>query len=425
MRPFSSKDHFLQSSADGLAASSEVRVNPQALAVFAQMMAEKQQGQEYKPMRWEKYISSEANAEPLDLARVLFEFALISAQNGGYLYCDAEGKTRKWEKNGSGADALLDKMAELRQAQKVPGIHLHHPDAVAQELAPLLKDVPYAQDRLKIFAEFAAPDALEACRAIAQHSIQTDGSVHFDYGTMLALAKLSPLGLGEDSFLKKAALTLLLTANHLMARGVPVTTDLPPAAEYRLFQTLEKAGVIEVSQPIAEAINRGLLFEEDDPRVKAMRDAVVVAVQGIKERSGLPDCTLDAALWFAGRKSTALEGLREDMVKRYADLFPGEKLGGGLTQTHFAAEGMRFRQPWRSLPSNHPGSHRRALRAGIIPHNQWEAGIKFRSLPNLFGLTGIEERATPPLGTIPAKSRPEPWGDRLLKERAESVAALG
>ena len=336
---FQTKDAFIAHHRAILDHSTSVEIDDKALQIFADYLKKNASD---KPVRWEKYISEAANQEPLDLQRVVFEFILISAQNGGYLYSDETGATKKWELGGSGADALVAKMKEIREAKALPGLDIP-PEEVEARIGPLLQNIPYAEERLAIFKELAAQQVQERIKRIIDDSHQDDGGYHFDYNTMLALAELSPQGLGEDPYLKKAALAVLLLANHLEARGVQVTTDVPAAAEYRLLQTLEAAGVINIKDDaLATQINQNILLDENDPQVQEMRSAIVVAVKKLSDLTELPDRVLDSTLWFVGRKPQALKDLRQAIEEPYAQKYQ-QPLGGGNLKVHFAAIGMRFR----------------------------------------------------------------------------------
>jgi len=333
---FNTKEEFIAHHQAVVDSSANIEIDDKALRIFAEHLKKNMSD---KPVRWEKYISEVANQEPLDINRVVFEFILISAQNGGYLYSDETGATRKWELGGSGADALVAKMKEIRDAKALPWFDIP-PEEVESHIRPLLQGGPYIEERLAIFKELAEPQVQEKIARILGQSRQSDGSYHFSCDTMLALADLSPQGLGEDPFLKKAALAVLLLANHLEARGVTVTTDVPAAAEYRLLQTLEAAGVIVIkNKALIDEINQEKLFDENDPLVQEMRSAVVAAVKKISDLTELPDRALDSTLWFVGRKPQALQAVRQAVEGQYQG-----SLGGGVLKGHFAASGMRFRR---------------------------------------------------------------------------------
>ena len=95
-------DQFMQNARDIVDASPHVSIDREKLHGVAASF--KQAG---TPPAWNNYISDIAKQDPFDATRVLFEMALICAQQGGFITPDANGVPQKWNINGSGAAAML------------------------------------------------------------------------------------------------------------------------------------------------------------------------------------------------------------------------------------------------------------------------------------------------------------------------------
>src|SRR4051812_30786630 len=144
---------FVENCKDILSKQSYVSINDAALKAFAKTL----KPSEFVP-DWKDYISPAANdPAQYDFTRAFYELAMITAQNGGFIYADQSGAAQKWQKDGSGAKAMVEKMAEIRAAQALPFYDIK-PAAVDSHIAPLLAGAPFAEKRLKIFKEFASAE---------------------------------------------------------------------------------------------------------------------------------------------------------------------------------------------------------------------------------------------------------------------------
>ncbi|MBU6475580.1 MAG: hypothetical protein KGL10_03790 [Alphaproteobacteria bacterium] len=258
---------------------------------------------------WKEYISPTANdPASYDFIRAFYEMTMITAQNGGFIYADDRGRAQKWSKDGSGAKAMVEKMAEIRAAKALPFYDLA-PDEAEDKIAPLLEGVPFAQKRLKIFKEFADPENHE--KAVALLASACDGETYrLDMDFVKNLAAIFPEGLGNDPFFKKATLTVLMAAGNAHHHGVKVdVSDLTIAADYVLPQVLNAGdvGILSFSADLAKDLEDRKLFDEDNDRVAALRAAAVVVCERLAELSGLSAQDIDAALWLAGRKIKSTE----------------------------------------------------------------------------------------------------------------------
>lgn len=175
---------------------------------------------------WDDYLSKR-NKSLWSRTDDFIELAVSTSINAGYLYKDAEGKTAKWEVNGSGAQALVGKMNDVRAMQALPALHLKTPEAVNARLSDIFNTVPHGAERLLIWAELAQPKVREGLRDILYSTRSNPRSKqhHFGFDHIRALADLCPHGFGDDPFLKKAMLLPMLFAGdwrskRLVQRGL-------------------------------------------------------------------------------------------------------------------------------------------------------------------------------------------------------------
>lgn len=288
---------FIENCRDICAKSEHVSIDATKIADVAASF--KQAG---KPPSWNNYISDTAKADPLDMTRVFFEMALICAQQGGFIYPDAEGKAQKWNINGSGAQAMLNKMDELRANHVLPGIDLHAAAEVSEAIAPYMDGVPSAIERLVMFGEFADVAVYKKLDALVKGAWQEEQQrYNFDFDFINKVADLFPHSFASDPFRKKVILSVLMTAAHAENRGVTVTTDAPIASDYVLPQVLEGLGVLKFSDALrAKLLNREG-FDENDPIVRDIRAATIAACADLSAASGARSQDIDSHLWLAGR----------------------------------------------------------------------------------------------------------------------------
>lgn len=299
---------FIENCEDILARQSDVSINDAALEAYARTL----KASNFVP-DWKDYISAAANsAEAYDFKRAFYEMAMVVANQGGFIYEDDAGQAQKWHLNGSGAKAMVAKMAEIRDAGALPFYDLSAAD-VRAKIAPLLEGVPFAEKRLEIFEAFADPARHRAVMDLIDRSHDGEKYV-FDMGFAQKLAALMPEGFGDDPFFKKSILTALMASGNGHHRGVKTdVSDLTVAADYILPQVLnaDHIGVLSFSAALTEKLSARQLFQENAQDVTVLRAAAVVACDRLAQLSGLTAQDIDGHLWMAGRK---LENARPHMM---------------------------------------------------------------------------------------------------------------
>ena len=328
-----SKTHhaFIENCADILARQSDVVINDHALEVFAQTL----KASSFVP-DWKEYISAAANDDAqYDFKRAFYEMAMIVANQGGFIYEDADGVSQKWQVNGSGAKAMVEKMAAIRDAGALPFYDLKpevveaairpllaagalpfydlKPEVVEAAIRPLLAGVPFADERIAIFKSFADPARHQAVMDLLDTAF--DGEKYtFDMAFAEKLAQEMPEGFGNDPFLKKSILTTLMASANGHHHNIKTdVSDMTIAADYILPQVLnaDHIGVLSFSPALTEKLQRRDMFRENANEVMALRAAAVVACEKLSEISGLSAQDIDGALWLAGRK---LQNARPHMM---------------------------------------------------------------------------------------------------------------
>jgi len=283
---------FVENCRDILSRQDDVRINDAAIEAYAGQL--KSSG--FIP-DWKEYISAAANSRAdYDFKRVFYEMAMVVANQGGFIYADADGCAQKWHLGGSGARAMVAKMAEIRAAG-----------------ALLLDGVPFAEERLVIFEAFA--DAARYAQVAALLDDAYDGGPYvLDMAFAQRLAQAMPESFGNDPFLKKAILTVLMAAGNAHSHSIHADiSDLTVAADYILPQVLnaDHIGILSFSPVLEEKLSCRHLFRENAQEVTALRAAAVVACERLAELSGLTAREIDGHLWLAGRK---LQNARPHMM---------------------------------------------------------------------------------------------------------------
>lgn len=299
---------FVENCEDILARQSDVRINDAALEAYAKTL----KASDFVP-DWKDYISAAANsADGYDFKRAFYEMAMIVANQGGFIFEGENGDARKWHLNGSGAKAMVAKMAELRDAGALPYYDLKRED-VRTKIAPLLTDVPFAEKRLEIFEAFANPVRHQTVMDLIDAAKDGDKYV-FDLSFAQKLAAIMPEGFGDDPFFKKSILTALMASGNGHHHGVKAdVADMTVAADYILPQVLnaDHIGVLSFSPALTEKLQQRQLFAENAQDVTVLRAAAVVACEKLAALSGLSAQDIDGHLWMAGRK---LENARPHMM---------------------------------------------------------------------------------------------------------------
>jgi hypothetical protein len=246
------------------------------------------------------------------LKRAFFELALSCSVNAGYTSKGIDGKTTKWEKDGSGAAALMKSFDYMWKRNIVPGIHLHDPFvAVSESQLAFSADPAFSEKRAEILSSFTGSrpqDVLFHSLDVAKNS---DDSYKVDFDQFSYIGFSNYEGFAEDPFWKKAALLQIMFAGFAESEGVDVELDTIIPADYRIPQTWHNAGVLRFSDHLVQKIESDYLFGEDDQEVTEVRAASVVVAERIlklvkprlKKEEGFNYQInhLDADLWFAGR----------------------------------------------------------------------------------------------------------------------------
>ncbi len=290
-------DQFMQNACDIVAQSAHVSIDNEKLSALAETFKGAS-----KPPAWNNYISDAAKADPFDATRVLFEMALNCAQQGGFITPDENGVPQKWNIGGSGAQAMVAKLAELRAAKVIPGIDILDPADVEAKVAPHLKDTPFAAERIAMFREFAEPAVYGKLDTLVKAAWQpAENRYNFDFKFINDMAALFPVSFESDPFRKKVILSVLMAAAHAENRGVTIVTDTPPASDYVLPQVLEGLGVMKISDELREKLVKREGFAENDPVVADVRAATIVIAAELSKQSGARVQDIDSKLWLAGR----------------------------------------------------------------------------------------------------------------------------
>lgn len=299
---------FVENCEDILAQQEHVRINDAALEGFAKTL----KASSFIP-DWKDYISKTANsADNYDFKRAFYELAIITAQNGGYIFENENGAADKWQKDGSGAKAMVEKMAAIRSAGAVPFYDVAEAD-VPRVLAPLVQGMPFADKRLAMFGECADKKKHKAVMALLDRAF--DGQKYvFDLQFARELGDIFPESFGDDPFMKKNILVGLMAASNAHHHGVTVdTSDMIVASDYVLPQVLnaDDIGILSFSEELTQKLQSKTPLPEDSDEVTALRAAAVVACDRLSEASGLEAREIDGFLWMAGRK---VKGARPHMM---------------------------------------------------------------------------------------------------------------
>jgi len=302
------RESFLENCRDILARQSHVTINDAALDKFAETLKKST----FIP-DWKDYISAEANSQDAyDFKRAFYEMAMIIANQGGFIYEDEDGQAKKWQVNGSGARAMVEKMAEIRAAGALPFYDVA-PGDVEAKIGLLLHDTPFAKERLDIFSEFADPARHRQVMDLLDSAF--DGEKYrLDISFAQKLAAILPAGFGGDSLMKKSILTCLMATANAHHHGVKGDiSDMTIAADYILPQVLnaDHVGILQFSPELTEKLQKKQSFAENAEEVTILRAAAVIACDKLAKKSGLNAQDIDGALWLAGRK---LQNARPHMM---------------------------------------------------------------------------------------------------------------
>lgn len=293
-------ERFIENCQDILAQQNHVSINEQALDTFAQTL----KSSNFVP-DWKEYISETANStDNYDFKRAFYELAMITAQNGGYVYEDENGQPNKWQKDGSGAKRMVETMGAIRAAGVLPFYDIGEEDVETALFHVFLKDMPFAEKRLAMFKEFASKKKHQQVMDLLDRAF--DGQKYvFDLDFAIDLAAIFPESFGEDPFMKKNILVGLMAAANAYHHGVEVDiSDLTVASDYVLPQVLnaDDIGVLSFSEELTQKLQNKTPMGEDSKEVEALRAAAIVVCDRLSEKTGLNAREVDGFLWLAGRK---------------------------------------------------------------------------------------------------------------------------
>ncbi|MBI3590506.1 MAG: hypothetical protein HY094_03895 [Candidatus Melainabacteria bacterium] len=282
-------------------------------------------------------------SKPINPELVFFALALNTANQGGYIYEGPDGKAVIWQKDGIDVKAFNDLFCELSEKNLLPGLpksRIKKPSHVEKLMKPELVQengdpVPFLQDRLQVFKEFAAPGAWEKLATILNSARQQDGSYHFDFKSIYDIAKAFPISFGRDAFLKKPALLPMLFASNANTRGEKVSVDGIVAADFWLPWTDHNTGMARFSDGLVESLENKEIMHPDDLRVLQMRAATVVISDLTAQLSGKPINEIDALKWLE-KISRSLQKF-QDETKVIA-----KTCGKKITQNHMLVPTFNF-----------------------------------------------------------------------------------
>lgn len=233
-----------------------------------------------------------------DINKSMFEMAIFISQQGGCITKGLNGKAIKWQIEGkSGSSATAYMVKQLKNKKLLPGVDIGNVPLDSL----LADDVPYKAKRLKIFREFAQPDAYNKFCEVINGAKVNNNEYHFEFKDVQKLSEAFPEAFGDDKMYKKATVLINAMAGLARPRGVIVKLDTPVGADYRLPQALEGLNILHFSNNINRKIKEGLYFNEDDSAVAHVRAASIVASDMLSKTTGLDSAQIDNWLWNAGR----------------------------------------------------------------------------------------------------------------------------
>jgi hypothetical protein len=168
--------------------------------------------------------------------------------------------------------------------------------ALTQGVSQLFGDIPSPGSRQEILNELLEnSERLDStCQALAQR-IAARREVLIEDAALLA--DRFPLAFG-DPYLKKGQLALSMFAAHLRGPALAVcTSDLTAFADYQVPRVLRALGILEYTQPLASAVDRGVLIPMLSSVERAIRAATILACEDIAKATGATPADVDNLLW--------------------------------------------------------------------------------------------------------------------------------
>jgi hypothetical protein len=300
LRSALSYNRFIRICRDIVDSSSFVRIDKKAVDAYAASL----RVPDYVP-GWDDYVTPR-NKSLWARTDDFIELAASTVINAGYFYRGDDGSTQKWELNGSGSAALMERMAIARARNAIPAVHLKDPAEIDARLSDLFNGASFADRRYAIWAEMATPKVAQGLRDILYRTRKTTRSKehHFTFDHIRALADLMPQGFGEDPFLKKAALLPILFAGlaHNKIGPNSVTMEKFCAADYRVPQTDHNIGLLRLHDDVISCVESQNLLHESSAMVTDIRaSSWVINDMILTTRPDLQAHHLDGEKWFAGR----------------------------------------------------------------------------------------------------------------------------
>lgn len=229
-----------------------------------------------------------------------FHFAFNAGLNGGYFAMGPDYSIHQWAIDGSGSRALEAWIAALRRDEMLPLIHLDTIE-VLRRLPARLNEIPHAQARLDICADFAGTVRQHHLSALVSSCRTADGYA-FSLKTVDQLARIYPAAFGADPFRKKACLAIIMLAGYLHSRGHVVACDVPIPSDYQIPRILLYVGALKPSVRLIELLTSDRLLSVTSWPVVSLRAAALVAAHDLAAMAGKPDGVIDGALFTTYRK---------------------------------------------------------------------------------------------------------------------------
>lgn len=304
---YNNKNEFLQKMQDIIDAGEHVRIDEDALALFAKNL----KPVEDQESLW-NHSFARAGGDTLHdhLVRSFFVIAVNESQQSGCDYPDNEGQPARWEIDGSAAKAVNNKLNQMFEDGDLPTWDI-------QELEPVhlqahMAGVPYAEERIKIFYEFCRPEAKTCIKGLVDKARQDEHRYRFDFNDVENLAKTFPTAFGSNEFRKKANLVPIVFASYASTKGVKVDLDVIAPTDHRLPQTFNGCGVLKFSNTILGKINNRIPFKQDEVLLQEIRASCILVFEKLKSMTDLPVNEIDGALWMAP-KNGMMETMRREL----------------------------------------------------------------------------------------------------------------
>ena len=235
---------------------------------------------------------------------------MTASINCGYVERKSGGQVWKWEKDGSGAAALVDKFKEIH-ARVVARHRRTGSGGTAGSERDLQRRGLCRQARRDAARFYSAGDAVQGGGYFIRRTA-SGGKFQFDFNDVLSIAHLSPGGFREDPLLKKASLALIMFAGFANGEGFDVDLDnIIIPVNYRGPQFLHNLGILRYSDALVTAMDAKKLFRETACEATEVRAAMLASERiyrlkrheqaVVKEPSRFEWHHLDGIMWFGAK----------------------------------------------------------------------------------------------------------------------------